>query len=201
METFPLKIHQAGAEVCLRTEVEEVQMKGTKSLMLSPSLKTLRLEGSPSGRMEIELQGMAKAFQTCCTWQVPQAMVMLTSQSHIPFLKVKSIHRWQSMSTDSSILLILTQFLSTCKEQLMNNNYNNMLRKEQHLHSIGQSHPIKLRFPSTHKQQCENTVWNNHQPKEIRDFGTSLMMPISEQNSPKLVQGTCEAGAMGKMVA
>ena len=201
METSPLIIHPAEAGVCLRIEVEEVQTKGTKSLMLSPSPKTLRLEGSPSDRMEIELQGMAKAFQTCCTWQVLQAMVMLTSQSHIQFLRVKSIHRWQSMSTDSNILLILTQFLSTCKEQLMNNNYNNMLRKEQHLHSIGQSHPIKPRSPSTHKQPCENIVWNNHQPKEIRDFGTLLMMPISEQNSHKLVQETCVAGVTGKIVA
>ena len=83
----------------------------------------------------------------------------------------------------------------------MNNNYNNMLRKEQHLLSIGQSHPIKLRFPLTHKQQLENTVWNNHRPKEIRDFGTLLMMPISEQNSHKLVQETCVAGVMGKIVA
>ena len=105
------------------------------------------------------------------------------------------------MNTDLSILLILTQFLSTCKEQLMNNNYNNMLRKEQHLHSIGQSHPIKLRFPLTHKQQLENIVWNNHQPKEIRDFEILLMMLISEQNSLKLVQETCEAGVMGKIVA
>ena len=201
MGTFQLTIHPAEVGVFLKTEVEGVQMKGTKSLMLSPSQKILRLEGSPSDRMEIELQGMAKASQTCCTWQVLQAMVMLTSQSHIQFLKARSIHRWQSMSTDLSILLILTQFLSTCKEQLMNNNCNNMLRKEQHLHSIGQSHPIKLRFPSTHKQLWENIVWNNHQPKEIRDFGTLLMMPISEQNSHKLVQETCVAGVMGKIVA
>ena len=83
----------------------------------------------------------------------------------------------------------------------MNNNYNNMLRKEQHLLSTGQSHQIKLRFPLTHKQQLENIVWNNHQPKEIRDFGTLLTMQISEQNSHKLVQETCEAGAMGKTVA
>ena len=83
----------------------------------------------------------------------------------------------------------------------MNNNYNNMLRKGQHLLFIGQSHPIKLRFLSTHKQQLENTVWNNHQPKEIRDLGTLLMMPISEQNSLKLVQETCEAGVTGKIVA
>ena len=201
MGTFQLTIHPAEVGVFLKTEVEGVQMKGTKSLMLSPSQKILRLEGSPSDRMEIELQGMAKASQTCCTWQVPQAMAMLTSQSHIQFLKVRNIHRWQSMSTDSSILLILTQFLSTCKELLMSNNCNNMLRKEQHLHSIGQSHPIKLRFPSTHKQLWENIVWNNHQPKEIRDFGTLHMMPISEQNSHKLVQETCVAGVMGKIVA
>ena len=83
----------------------------------------------------------------------------------------------------------------------MNNNYNSMLRKGQHLLSIGRSHPIKLRFPLTHKQQLENTVWNNHQPKEIRDFGTLLMMPISEQNNLKLVQEICEAEVMGKIVA
>ena len=93
MGTFQLTIHPAEVGVFLKTEVEGVQMKGTKSLMLSPSQKILRLEGSPSDRMEIELQGMAKASQTCCTWQVPQAMAMLTSQSHIQFLKVKSIHR------------------------------------------------------------------------------------------------------------
>ena len=201
METFPLKIHLAGAEVCLRTEVEEVRMKGTKNSTLSRSPKIWRLEDFPSDRMVIESQGMVKAFQTCFTWQVLQAMAMLTSQSHIQFLRVKSIHRWQSMSTDSSILPILTQFLSTCKEQSMNNNYNNMLRKEQHLLSTGQSHPIKLRFPSTHKQLWENIVWNNHRPKEIRDFVTLLMMPISEQNSHKLVQETCVAEVMGKIVA
>ena len=83
----------------------------------------------------------------------------------------------------------------------MNNNYNNMLRKGQHLLSTGQSHLIKLRFLLIHKQQLENTVWNNHQPKEIRDFGTLLMMPTSEQNSLKLVQEICEAGVMGKIVA
>ena len=147
--------------------------------------------------MEIELQGMAKAFQTCCTWQVLQAMEM-PSQYLILFLKAKNIHKWQLMSTGLNTLLILTLFLSTCKVQLMN---NNMLRKEQHLLSTGLSHPIKLKYPLTHKQQSENTEWSNHQSKEIRDFGTLLMMLISEQSSHKLVQEICEAEVMGKIVA
>ena len=83
----------------------------------------------------------------------------------------------------------------------MNNNYNNMLRKEQHLLSTDQSHPIKLKYPLTHKQQLGNTEWSNHQSKEIRDFETLLMMLISEQSSHKLVQEICEAEVMGKIVA
>ena len=78
---------------------------------------------------------------------------------------------------------------------------NNMLRKEQHLLSTGLNLLIKLKFPLTHRQQLENIAWSNHQPKEIRDFVTLHTMLISEQNSHKLVQETCEAGAMGKTVA
>ena len=77
---------------------------------------------------------------------------------------------------------------------------NSMLRKEQRLLSTGQSHLIKLKFLSIHKQQCENIAWSNHQPKEIRDLGTLLMMPISEQSSHKPVQETCGAEATGKTV-